>query len=241
MTWRGIGLTTLNQHLLLFTRLLSCLFPADKNVDVLTRVNVPPEDTKTFSSSTTATFSTDAALKETALCASSPASPENTINLLRRRHSGFMLSCCATFPHPLFLEVLRCPMCLGFNIWADRSECPSHHQGSPNPTSIVKLWRLSGDKMDFSWTASTRIPNPSNSDQSTGILMLTSSLLLSSAACCSFILRVSVRQVSDSQRVDPLGSWMDFVKRPVPAKCRKRKRPLVKYSRVYVKMNQNKK
>lgn len=37
-------------------------------------------------------------------------------------------------------------------------------------------------------------------------------------------------QVSDNQRVDPLGSWMDFVKRPVdnfPGKCRKRKRPLV--------------
>ncbi|XP_077583488.1 adipolin [Stigmatopora nigra] len=36
-------------------------------------------------------------------------------------------------------------------------------------------------------------------------------------------------KVSDNQRVDPLGSWMDFVKRPVdnfPAKCRKRKRPL---------------
>lgn len=34
----------------------------------------------------------------------------------------------------------------------------------------------------------------------------------------------------DTQRVDPLGSWMDFVKRPVdnlPGKCRKRKRPLV--------------
>lgn len=37
-------------------------------------------------------------------------------------------------------------------------------------------------------------------------------------------------QISDNQRVDPLGSWMDFVKRPVgnfPGKCRKRKRPLV--------------
>lgn len=40
----------------------------------------------------------------------------------------------------------------------------------------------------------------------------------------------SLPQVSDNQRVDPLGSWMDFVKRPVdnfPGKCRKRKRPLV--------------
>nr|XP_057908255.1 adipolin [Doryrhamphus excisus] len=38
-----------------------------------------------------------------------------------------------------------------------------------------------------------------------------------------------ILKVSDQQRVDPLGSWMDFVKRPVgnfPAKCRKRKRPL---------------
>lgn len=37
-------------------------------------------------------------------------------------------------------------------------------------------------------------------------------------------------QISENQRVDPLGSWMDFVKRPVgnfPGKCRKRKRPLV--------------
>uniref|UniRef100_A0A8C6SX60 Adipolin n=1 Tax=Neogobius melanostomus TaxID=47308 RepID=A0A8C6SX60_9GOBI len=36
-------------------------------------------------------------------------------------------------------------------------------------------------------------------------------------------------KVSEHQRVDPLGSWMDFVKRPVgnfPGKCRKRKRPL---------------
>ncbi|XP_072304930.1 adipolin [Eucyclogobius newberryi] len=36
-------------------------------------------------------------------------------------------------------------------------------------------------------------------------------------------------KVSEQQRVDPLGSWMDFVKRPVgnfPGKCRKRKRPL---------------
>ena len=41
---------------------------------------------------------------------------------------------------------------------------------------------------------------------------------------------LSLLQVSDNQRVDPLGSWMDFVKRPVgnfPGKCRKRKRPLV--------------
>ncbi|XP_037539726.1 adipolin [Nematolebias whitei] len=39
----------------------------------------------------------------------------------------------------------------------------------------------------------------------------------------------SIKQISEHQRVDPLGSWMDFVKRPVgnfPAKCRKRKRPL---------------
>lgn len=43
-------------------------------------------------------------------------------------------------------------------------------------------------------------------------------------------LRLFLPQVSDNQRVDPLGSWMDFVKRPVgnfPGKCRKRKRPLV--------------
>ncbi|KAJ8400281.1 hypothetical protein AAFF_G00399750 [Aldrovandia affinis] len=36
-------------------------------------------------------------------------------------------------------------------------------------------------------------------------------------------------KLPENQRVDPLGSWMDFVKRPVgnfPAKCRKRKRPL---------------
>ncbi|KAB5546566.1 hypothetical protein PHYPO_G00073590 [Pangasianodon hypophthalmus] len=36
-------------------------------------------------------------------------------------------------------------------------------------------------------------------------------------------------KVTESQRVDPHGSWMDFVKRPVgnfPGKCRKRKRPL---------------
>lgn len=47
----------------------------------------------------------------------------------------------------------------------------------------------------------------------------------SSSGYCSFPV-----QTSDSQRVDPLGSWMDFVKRPVgnfPGKCRKRKRPLV--------------
>ncbi|XP_038863517.1 adipolin-like [Salvelinus namaycush] len=39
----------------------------------------------------------------------------------------------------------------------------------------------------------------------------------------------STKQIPDNQRVDPLGSWMDFVKRPVdnfPGKCRKRKRPL---------------
>lgn len=43
-------------------------------------------------------------------------------------------------------------------------------------------------------------------------------------------LALSPLQVADTQRVDPLGSWMDFVKRPVdnfPGKCRKRKRPLV--------------
>lgn len=45
-----------------------------------------------------------------------------------------------------------------------------------------------------------------------------------------YFLALFVLQVSDNQRVDPLGSWMDFVKRPVdnfPGKCRKRKRPLV--------------
>lgn len=49
-------------------------------------------------------------------------------------------------------------------------------------------------------------------------------------------------QGPDSQRVDPLGSWMDFVKRPVgnfPAKCRKRKRPLVKHANYRVNDNSN--
>lgn len=48
-----------------------------------------------------------------------------------------------------------------------------------------------------------------------------------------FFLFFLILQVSENQRVDPLGSWMDFVKRPVgnfPGKCRKRKRPLVRKS-----------
>lgn len=45
-----------------------------------------------------------------------------------------------------------------------------------------------------------------------------------------FFVFLFLLQITDNQRVDPLGSWMDFVKRPVgnfPGKCRKRKRPLV--------------
>lgn len=87
-----------------------------------------------------------------------------------------------------------------------------HHQRSPNPTNRSRSTTGGPDRSGCR-----------NADhQDLQIIIDELSWLL---------LFVSVRQGSDNQRVDPLGSWMDFVKRPVgnfPAKCRKRKRPLVK-------------
>lgn len=62
------------------------------------------------------------------------------------------------------------------------------------------------------------------------ILVKTYVGLLINVGKYNFSVSLFLLQISDNQRVDPLGSWMDFVKRPVgnfPGKCRKRKRPLV--------------
>lgn len=130
------------------------------------------------------------------------------------------MRCCATSSHALFLKVLR-PQ--------------NSSRTSAEPLAGVKQVRALGSgqvpppevakscKRPQTTVASARIPDPAASDGSR--------MLECRADCCVFTWSVSVRQVPDGQRVDPLGSWMDFVKRPVgnfPAKCRKRKRPLVK-------------